>query len=117
MTDAYRRDTLDGQLKTELLTALQPAFARISDLGIRYSALPGHTLELADALNDVLTEKWRKLRGIEIVSVGVSSVKASEEDEQMIKRAAARRRLPQSDHGCRNAGRRPGRRDAGRCIQ
>ena len=85
MTDAYRRDTLDGQLKTELLTALQPAFARISDLGIRYSALPGHTLELAGALNDVLTEKWRKLRGIEIVSVGVSSVKASEEDEQMIK--------------------------------
>ena len=85
VTDAYRRDTLDGQLKTELLTALQPAFARISDLGIRYSALPGHTMELADALNDVLTEKWRKLRGIEIVSVGVSSVKASEEDEQMIK--------------------------------
>ena len=85
VTDAYRRDTLDGQLKTELLTALQPAFARISDLGIRYSALPGHTLELADALNGVLTEKWRKLRGIEIVSVGVSSVKASEEDEQMIK--------------------------------
>lgn len=85
VTDAYRRDTLDGQLKTELLTALQPAFARISDLGIRYSALPGHTMELAGALNDVLTEKWRKLRGIEIVSVGVSSVKASEEDEQMIK--------------------------------
>ena len=54
VTDAYRRDTLDGQLKTELLTALQPAFARISDLGIRYSALPGHTMELADALNDVL---------------------------------------------------------------
>ena len=85
VTAAYRRETLDGQLKTELLTALQPAFARISDLGIRYSALPGHTMELADALNDVLTEKWRKLRGIEIVSVGVSSVKASEEDEQMIK--------------------------------
>ena len=73
VTDAYRRDTLDGQLKTELLTALQPAFARISDLGIRYSALPGHTLELAGALNDVLTEKWRKLRGIEIVSVGVQT--------------------------------------------
>ena len=82
---AYTRDQIDGQLKSELLTALQPAFARISDMGIRYSSLPGHTMELADALNEVLSAKWRDLRGIEIVSVGVSSVKASEEDEAMIK--------------------------------
>lgn len=67
------------------MTALQPAFAKISDMGIRYSALPGHTMELAEALNDVLSAKWGKLRGIEIVSFGVSSVKASEEDEQMLK--------------------------------
>jgi membrane protease subunit (stomatin/prohibitin family) len=82
---AYTRDMLDNQLKTELLTALQPAFAKISDQGIRYSSLPGHTTEIADALNDVLSNKWRDLRGLEIVSFGVSSVKASEEDEQMIK--------------------------------
>ncbi|MDR3313065.1 MAG: SPFH domain-containing protein [Oscillospiraceae bacterium] len=81
----YRRETLDDQLKTELMTALQPAFARISAMGIRYSALPGHTMELADALNAVLSAKWRELRGIEVVSFGVSSVKASDEDEQMIK--------------------------------
>ena len=54
-------------------------------MGIRYSALPGHTMELAEALNDVLSSKWKNLRGLEIVSFGVSSVKASEEDEQMIK--------------------------------
>lgn len=77
--------TIDGQLKTELLTALQPAFAKISDMGIRYSALPGHTTELADALNQELSAKWRDLRGLEIVSFGVSSVKANEEDEKMIK--------------------------------
>ena len=85
VSSAYHRSQIDGQLKTELLTALQPAFARISEMGIRYSALPGHTQELADALNDVLSAKWRDLRGIEIVSFGVSSVKASEEDEAMIK--------------------------------
>ena len=82
---AYTRDKIDSQLKAELLTALQPAFAKISGMGIRYSALPGHTMEIAQALNDVLSAKWRDLRGIEIVSFGVSSVKASEEDEQMIK--------------------------------
>ena len=81
----YDRGQIDGQLKSELLTALQPAFAKISDMGIRYSALPGHTMEMADALNDVLSKKWRDLRGVEIVSMGVSSVKASEEDEAMIK--------------------------------
>ena len=81
--NAYLRETLDSQLKTELLTALQPAFAKISEQGIRYSALPGHTMEMADALNEVLSAKWKNLRGIEIVSLGVSGVKAREEDEAM----------------------------------
>ena len=81
----YRKESLDGQLKSELLTALQPAFARISAMGVRYSALPGHTTEIADALNEILSAKWRELRGIEIVSFGMSSVKASDEDEAMIK--------------------------------
>lgn len=85
VSEDYRRETLDSQLKTELMTALQPAFAKISAMGIRYSALPGHTSELADALNEVLSFKWKDLRGIEIVSFGVSSVKASDEDEAMIK--------------------------------
>ncbi|MGI6348990.1 MAG: SPFH domain-containing protein [Eubacteriaceae bacterium] len=83
--NAYTRDSIDGQLKSEVLTALQPAFAKISEMGIRYSALPGHTAELAQALNDVLSAKWRDLRGLEIVSFGVSSVNASKEDEQIIK--------------------------------
>ncbi len=81
----YNRSEIDGQLKTELMTALQPAFAKISEMGIRYSALPGHTEELASALNQVLSAKWSELRGLEIVSFGVSSVKAPEEDEKMIK--------------------------------
>ena len=85
VTEPYTRDKLDNQLKTELLTALQPAFAKISEQGIRYSSLPGHTTEIADALNDVLSNKWRDLRGLEIVAFGVSSVKANEDDEQMIK--------------------------------
>ena len=57
--DTYVRETIDSQLKTELLTALQPAFARISDMGIRYSSLPAHTMEIGDALNNVLSSKWR----------------------------------------------------------
>ena len=85
VTENYTRDNLDGQMRTELLTALGPAFAKISAKGIRYSALPGHTFEIAEALNEVLSSKWRNLRGLEIVSFGISNVNASEEDEAMIK--------------------------------
>ncbi|WP_024865869.1 SPFH domain-containing protein [Butyrivibrio sp. FCS014] len=81
----FTRDKIESQLKTELLTALQPAFAKISDMGIRYSSLPGHTTEIADALNEVLSKKWTEVYGIKISSFGVSSVTASEEDEKIIK--------------------------------
>ena len=85
VSGTFTRDEIDGQLKSEFLTALQPAFARISALGIRYSALPGHTMELSDALNTVLSGKWSDLRGISVVSVGINSITASKEDEDLIK--------------------------------
>ena len=81
----YVRTEIDSQLKAELLTALQPAFARISEMGIRYSAVPAHTREVADALNEELSRDWRERRGIEIASFGVNSISASAEDEQLIK--------------------------------
>ena len=81
----YVREEIDGQLKTEFLSALQPAFAKISEMGIRYSALPGHTMELSDAMNEILTKKWTELRGLAIVSVGINSITAPKEDEDMIK--------------------------------
>lgn len=81
----YTRDQIDSMLKSELLTALQPAFSHISDLGIRYSSLPGHTTEIADALNEVLSKKWEQLRGIQVFSFGINSISASKEDEDMIK--------------------------------
>lgn len=81
----YHRSQLDGQLKSELLTKLQPAFARISRDGVRYSALPGYTMEIGDALNELLSEKWSALRGISISSFGIKSITATPEDEQRIK--------------------------------
>ncbi|MGE7989102.1 SPFH domain-containing protein [Lysinibacillus fusiformis] len=81
----YTRGTIDSQLKSELMTALQPAFAHISASGVRYSEIPAHTVALADALNKVLSEKWLATRGLAVVSFGISTLKASEEDEAMIK--------------------------------
>ena len=81
----YTRDRLDSQLKGQFLTCLQPAFARISALGIRYYELPGHTTELADAMDDALTKAWSGERGITIVSVSVNSVTIPPEDAATLK--------------------------------
>lgn len=83
--DVYTRDKIDAQLRSELLMALQPAFAKISAMGVRYSAVPAHTMELVDALNDALADKWASTRGIQVVSFAVNSISIPPEDEQMIK--------------------------------
>jgi membrane protease subunit (stomatin/prohibitin family) len=85
VSGVYKRDQFDSQLKADFLTALQPAFAEISAKGIRYSALPGHADDLAEAMNHALSAKWGALRGISVVSVAVNSVNASPEDEATIK--------------------------------
>jgi len=89
VVDEYRRDQIDGQLKAELLAALQPALAKISELGVRYSALPGRGPELQQALNDVLSQQWGASRGLTIASVAINSATASPEDEAMIKKLQA----------------------------
>lgn len=83
--DVYDRSEIDSQLKSELLMALNPTFAKIGAQGIRYDELPGHTMEIADALNEVLSQKWGEQRGIKVVSFGVSSVTANPEDEKRLK--------------------------------
>lgn len=83
----YTREEIDSQLKTEFISALQPAFAKISELGVRPSALPGHAEELASAMNEVLTQKWTELRGLAIVSIAMNPITLPDEDSEIIKQA------------------------------
>lgn len=85
VTEPFTRSRIDAQLKTELLTALQPTFAKIGENRVRYSSLPMYTMEMAKLLNAILSEQWKEKRGIEIVSFGISSITASEQDAQMLK--------------------------------
>jgi len=82
--DTFTRDEIDGQLKSELLTALNPAMFKISQNNIYYAAIPAYTMQIAEELNNLLSSKWRDIRGIEIVEFGVSGVNATEEDEARI---------------------------------
>ena len=83
----YDREEIESQLKTEFISALQPAFAQISEMQIRPSAIPGHVQELCDAMNQALTQKWQQASGLAIVSIAMNPVTLPEEDAQLIKDA------------------------------
>lgn len=80
----YTREEIDSQLKSELLSALQPALARISTKGIDYSEIPLYTNELTEALNEELSSRWTELRGLQVVSFGINSISVSDEDKLKI---------------------------------
>lgn len=83
----YLRSEIDSQLKTEFISALQPSFAKISEMEVRPNALPGHAEELAQFMNQALTKKWGELRGIEVVTVALNPITLPEEDAELIKNA------------------------------
>ena len=81
----YRREELDTQLKAEFISALQPCFGKISQKGIRPNELVNHVDELAESMNEVLSAKWAETRGIDVISVAISTVSIPEEDQKMLK--------------------------------
>ena len=83
----YTRSQIDAQLKTEFISALQPAFAKISEMEIRPSALPGHAEDLCDAMNVALNQKWGEKRGLQVVSIAMNPISLPEEDQEAIKKA------------------------------
>ncbi|MCQ2518927.1 MAG: SPFH domain-containing protein [Lachnospiraceae bacterium] len=89
----YTRDKLDATLKTEFISALQPAFARLSDMELRPNQIIAHNTELEDAMSSGLSEKWGNLRGLKVVSIALGSVTLPDDDAEMIKEAQRRAML------------------------
>lgn len=81
----YTRSAIESQLKTEFISALQPAFGRLSDLELRPNQIVSHNTDLEDAMNAALSTKWGKLRGLRVVSIALGSVTLPPEDAEMIK--------------------------------
>ena len=86
-SETYTRQQLEGQLKTEFISALQPALGKLSAMGLRPSEIIAHNTDLEQAMNDALSAKWAKLRGIVVVTVALGSVTLPEEDAELIKQA------------------------------
>ena len=85
VTETYTRNELDSQLKAEFISALQPAFARLSDLELRPNQIVAHNTDLENAMNEALSVKWGELRGLKVVSIALGSVTLPPEDAEMIK--------------------------------
>ena len=83
----YTRSEIDSQLKTEFISALQPAFAKLSALEMRPNQVPAHAEELSSFMNEVLNKKWGELRGLQVVSIAMNPITLPEEDAEMIKQA------------------------------
>ncbi len=82
---AYMREEIEKQLKTEFISALQPAFGKLSELELRPNQIVSHNTELEEAMNFALSTKWGKLRGLKVVSIALGSVSLPPEDAEMIK--------------------------------
>ena len=83
----YTRSELDSQLKTEFISALQPAFGKLSELELRPNQIVTHNTDLENAMNAALSEKWGALRGLKVVSIALGSVTLPEDDAELIKQA------------------------------
>ena len=81
----YSREEIDSQLKAEFISALQPAFAKLSEMGMRPNQIPAHAEELSRLMNETLTSKWGEIRGISVVSVAMNPITLPEEDAKAIK--------------------------------
>ena len=84
ISDTFDRSEIDGMLKGELMNALQPALAKIAAKKIAYYEIPAHTVEIADALNEVLSSQWRETRSIEVFSFAINSLTVPEDQRKKI---------------------------------
>lgn len=76
--------SINEQYLAEFLEALQSSINQMSADGIRISYVSSKGRELGKYMADTLDEDWRKLRGMEIQSVGVASISYDEESQRLI---------------------------------
>ena len=86
VAQSYSKDELRDTMKTEFISALGPALAKLSMLEIRPNQIPAHTNDLEKYLNEELSAEWGA-RGIGDVKVAINPPTLTEEDQEMLKTA------------------------------
>ena len=80
----YTREEIDDQLKTEFISALQPALAMLSEQELRPAQLPAKVNELKAAMNEALRYEWIESRGITVGKIALNPITLTEEDMKKI---------------------------------
>ena len=80
----YTRSEIDGQLKTEFISALQPALGAMSEQELRPAQLPAKVNELKAAMNEALRYEWIESRGITVAKIALNPITLNDEDMKKI---------------------------------
>ena len=80
---AFTRSEIDEQLKSEFVSALQPAFGALAEQELRPAQLPAKANELKVAMNDALKLDWQA-RGITVASIALNPIRLNDEDLKKI---------------------------------
>ena len=75
---------INEQYLSEFLEAFQASLNRMSVDSIRISQIVSHAPELSKYLADALDESWKKLRGFEVLAVGIKGISYDEESQKLI---------------------------------
>ena len=81
---AYTRDQIDGQMKAEFVSALQPAFGALAEMELRPAQIPAKANELKQAMNDALQADWAQSRGITVAKIALNPITLNPEDMKKI---------------------------------
>lgn len=84
VTEYYEKSEWEDILRSSLLDALQPALSQVAAKKIEYYELPGHTVEIRNALTEVLKPDWTETRGIELVKLTINSLSIPEDQRKKI---------------------------------
>lgn len=82
--DKVEIQDINEQYLSEFLEALQAAMNQMSVDGIRISHVASKGRELSKYMSTILDEEWKESRGMEIQSVGISSISYDDESKELI---------------------------------
>lgn len=83
--DEYTISEISDQLRATFIQALQPAFGKLTNMGVRSSALPNYTKEISDAMCEELNDSWTRDYGLALTSVQILAANMPDDDAAMLK--------------------------------